>query len=192
VIKIEKEFSYGIIAIVAIVAIVALLNLSFSNVTTTTESNLGTENLVGEAFKFWKCKTDDNCRGDSICFKGKCINTYFVMSEGGENCDDACGDNICVGNLGQSWDDDFECNIMKGNSGDCFNCGGDCSNCQKAGPSVPWSPGWQGGGGGAGSTCFYKSEPTSDCETIGGEYGPYQRLCKCLGWAFVEFFRNKI
>ncbi|MBW2985070.1 hypothetical protein KY313_00240 [Candidatus Woesearchaeota archaeon] len=49
-IKIEKEHSYGILAIVAIVAIVALFNLSSTKVITTTESSIKeSSNLVGEA-----------------------------------------------------------------------------------------------------------------------------------------------
>ena len=49
-IKIKKEFSYGILAIVAIVAIVALFNLSSTKVITTTESSIEeSKDLVGEA-----------------------------------------------------------------------------------------------------------------------------------------------
>ena len=50
-IKIEKEHSYGILAIVVIVAIVAIFNLSSSEITTTTESSLEKENLAGEGIR---------------------------------------------------------------------------------------------------------------------------------------------
>ena len=51
-IKIEKEYSYGIIAIVAIVAIIALFNLSSTRVITTTDSEVSeAQDLAGEAFK---------------------------------------------------------------------------------------------------------------------------------------------
>ena len=51
-IKIEKEFSYGVIVIVAIVAIVALFNLSSTRVITTTDSEVfEAQDLAGEAFK---------------------------------------------------------------------------------------------------------------------------------------------
>ena len=49
-IKIKKEYSYGIIAIIAIVAIVAIFNLSSQTSSVTTSYEEG-ESLVGEAFK---------------------------------------------------------------------------------------------------------------------------------------------
>ena len=110
---------------------------------------------------------------------GSCEYAYFVMSEIMTNCNEACGDNICVGNLGQSWNDDQGCNIMEG-------LGGDCSNCQTAGPSVPWRPGWIETGASESYICYYSSQPISNCEIIGGDYGPFQRLCKCTTSLFPE------
>ena len=50
-IKIKKEFSYGILAIVAIVVIVGLFTLSSTKVITTTERFIEeSSDLVGEAY----------------------------------------------------------------------------------------------------------------------------------------------
>ena len=58
-IKIKKEYSYGILAIVAIVAIVAIFNLSSqTSIITTTDSEVSeVQDLAGEAFKI-KNKVD--------------------------------------------------------------------------------------------------------------------------------------
>ena len=67
-IKIEKEYSYGILAIVAIVAIIAIFNLfSQTSVVTTTNTAISErEDLTGEAFGFDNTGGSDLSNGDKI------------------------------------------------------------------------------------------------------------------------------
>ena len=87
-IKIEKEFSYGILAIVAIVAIVAIFNLSSSKITTTTDSSLEKENLAGESFRSlnrgkWveqaKLTASDAASSDRFGFSVSIDGDYAIM-----------------------------------------------------------------------------------------------------------------
>ncbi|MBW2985039.1 hypothetical protein KY313_00075 [Candidatus Woesearchaeota archaeon] len=250
-IKIEKEFSYGILGIVAIVAIVGLFTLS-SSTTKVVETFEGEEptSLVGEAFKGECGKSKlmtfiekggitkeklisfankNNCKkiiegikkegrrsmptcnfeiGDvdqnggvyttdldalaGVILAGGYVNdapcgdmngdnvlnvvdivrlvnvvNYFVMADEGTNCVAACGESTCVGELGQSWNDDMECSIMKGLGNPCNDGGYGC--IQTTGIGAPFADN-------DGERCKYNAFPTSNCDTA----LEINRLCKCF------------
>ena len=92
---------------------------------------------------------------------------YFVMADEGTNCVAACGESTCVGELGQSWNDDMECSIMKGLGNPCNDGGYGCM--QTAGTGAPFA--YQNG-----ERCKYHAFPSSNCDTA----LEINRLCKCF------------